>query len=152
MHLLRTRQTSTVSLVLFLSLCAAACNSGGPSAPSKPASPLAGVVAFTAVNAEPCIVPAVGSAGCRFDVTSPNPNTTSGLAYSWRITNPVNNRALVQAGASAYPIFDCSFASGTTFRVIVVLTVERRGLEEVEIPATVTRTFDVVRRPGECGT
>jgi hypothetical protein len=152
MHLLRTRQISTVSLVLSLSLCAAACNAGGPTAPTKPASPLVGVVAFTAINAEPCLVPAAGSDSCRFDVTSPNPNVTSGLAYSWRITNPVNNRAVVQGGPSAYPLFDCSFASGATFKVIVVLTVERRGLEEVETPATVTRTFDVMRKPGNCGT
>jgi hypothetical protein len=150
MRVLRTRQISTVSIVLALSLCTATCTSG-PSAPTKPTSPLVGVT-FAAVHAEPCLVPAVGPAACRFDVTSPNPLFTSGLAYSWRITNPANNRALVQAGPSAYPIIDCSFAPGATFKVIVVLTVERRGMEEVEIPVTVTKTVDVMRRPGECGT
>jgi len=150
MLLLRTRQISTMSLLVFLSLCAAACNSGGPSAPTKPMSPVVGVE-FSAVN-EPCVAPAVGEASCVFVVTSPNPLTTGGLGYSWRITNPVNNRALVQAGPAAHPFFDCSFGSGATFRVTVVLTVVRRGLEETEIPVTVTKTFEVRRKPGDCGT
>ena len=137
-------------LLLSLSLCAASCSYFGPSAPTKPKSPLVGVD-FAAVN-EPCIAPATGSATCRFDVTSPNPLTTGGLAFSWRAYNPLNNRALVQAGPSLFPYFDCSFASGPIFRVIVVLTAERRGLEETEIPVTVTKTYEVTRKPGDCGT